>query len=545
IVAPVGNHTAQVPLLLGSDPEDQPATGSLSGKTIRIASVPANGNLYYNGGLLAAGALIPAYDPALLQVDPDNLITQLSFSYEYLDAAGIASNLSTVTMDFRYETITGHVYHDPNGVTDAGGGLVSGTPLSSVGADPLYVSLIDPENAGTILATAAVQSNGAYSFNSIVPAGDLKLALHTIPGDYTSGGSLDATLPSGWSYAGKQRGTTAGVNIDLPVNGNFPLSVVASPFANVNFAVEQTPQADSKIYFITQPSVNQVITLNGSATGTAIPPNQLTGSDPEDAPAAQGLNGDNANRRVQLVSIPANGELRYNGSAVAAGDIITQYDKGLLSVALTGTGYTGISFSYVYLDAANVASNTATYAINWGSPLPVTWLSFTATEENQSVLLEWKTATETNNAGFYIERSTDARTWETIAFVASAYADGNAAQVTSYRHTDQSPVTGTNYYRLKQTDRNGRFEYSVTRSAVIRKTALSFSPNPVKSVLRVTGCESGDQLQIVSLDGKILMSQRSSGNTMLLSVARLPAGTYIVKVHSSGRLVSSMKFVKE
>jgi hypothetical protein len=78
--------------LLGSDPEDMPATGSLTGKTIAITTLPVNGELWYNGVQITATGNITNYDPALLQVRfTGSGYTDISFGYAYMDAAGVQS----------------------------------------------------------------------------------------------------------------------------------------------------------------------------------------------------------------------------------------------------------------------------------------------------------------------------------------------------------------------------------------------------------------------------------------------------------------------
>lgn len=81
--------------------------------------------------------------------------------------------------------------------------------------------------------------------------------------------------------------------------------------------------------------------------------------------------------------------------------------------------------------------------------LPVRLISFTGQQQGNTVLLNWKTAGEENNAGFEIERSADVRKFEIIGFVDGS---GDANEVRKYDFTDPNPFA-TSYYRLKQIDR--------------------------------------------------------------------------------------------
>ncbi len=111
--------------------------------------------------------------------------------------------------------------------------------------------------------------------------------------------------------------------------------------------------------------------------------------------------------------------------------------------------------------------------------LPVTYKSFTAERKGEKVLLKWATATEQNNKGFYIQRSTGAA-WKDVAFVFAATADGNSTTEQSYSYADLNPSKGVTQYRILQTDLDGKGHYSVTRSVHGMDAAggLMLFPNP-------------------------------------------------------------------
>jgi hypothetical protein len=108
----------------------------------------------------------------------------------------------------------------------------------------------------------------------------------------------------------------------------------------------------------------------------------------------------------------------------------------------------------------NVNSGFSQFALGGNmsdNPLPVELLRFEARNLSDKVLLEWSTATETNNDHFIVERSTDMHEIVPLGKVAGA---GNSNNILHYLFTDQDPLAGINYYRLKQTDFDGTFEYS-------------------------------------------------------------------------------------
>ena len=86
------------------------------------------------------------------------------------------------------------------------------------------------------------------------------------------------------------------------------------------------------------------------------------------------------------------------------------------------------------------------------SILPVELSSFTASENAGKSQLEWTTLTETNNRGFQVERSANGSEWMKIGFVFSKASEGNSTQKLQYSYTDNNPLHGDNYYRLKQYD---------------------------------------------------------------------------------------------
>ncbi|MBP9580805.1 MAG: T9SS type A sorting domain-containing protein [Ignavibacteriaceae bacterium] len=104
-------------------------------------------------------------------------------------------------------------------------------------------------------------------------------------------------------------------------------------------------------------------------------------------------------------------------------------------------------------------------ALNELGPLPVELTSFSAKATAGKVNLNWTTATEINNSGFEVERSFDGSTFFTVGFVRG---NGTTTEPKAYSFSDELDVNGTEtiYYRLKQVDYNGAFEYSDVVSVV-------------------------------------------------------------------------------
>jgi hypothetical protein len=122
---------------------------------------------------------------------------------------------------------------------------------------------------------------------------------------------------------------------------------------------------------------------------------------------------------------------------------------------------------------------------NANANLPVELTDFTAYYADGNVFLTWETQSETNNQGFFVQRSTDGINFEDILFVPAA---GNSNTTIQYLEKDINPLTKITYYRLNQVDFNGENTYSEIKT--IRPTEeltefLHVYPNPSDGVFNV------------------------------------------------------------
>ena len=173
--------------------------------------------------------------------------------------------------------------------------------------------------------------------------------------------------------------------------------------------------------------------------------------------------------------------------------------------------------------------------------LPVELLAFTATQADQhTAILRWTTATEINNNRFDIERSYDGRTFEVVGDVAG---NGNSQHQIDYSYTDASvsKVQKTVYYRLKQVDFDGTYEYSDIRvvrfDAVGNDMQLVAYPNPMNNELNVmVGLSNGEsyQLEVTNLQGKLVHQENHvfSSGLHTLDLSQWNSGVYVVEVIS-------------
>ena len=140
------------------------------------------------------------------------------------------------------------------------------------------------------------------------------------------------------------------------------------------------------------------------------------------------------------------------------------------------------------------------------NPLPVDLTSFDGYVDGESIVLKWETATETDNDYFALEVSTDGSRFETLAEVEGA---GTTSTPQFYSFTDENPVDGVNYYRLKQVDTDGNFEYFKIISFEIEKETRVFqvSPNPVVKVARIEipdNISNEAHLELISTTGQTI-----------------------------------------
>lgn len=176
-----------------------------------------------------------------------------------------------------------------------------------------------------------------------------------------------------------------------------------------------------------------------------------------------------------------------------------------------------------------VSSSTVYSTIKEGT-LPVTWGEFTAVKQGSTSLLKWQTLQEYNTASFVIERSTDAVNFHAIATIAAA---GNSSVAKTYQFTDQLPLNGKDHYRIKQVDKDGKFNYSPTRSLdFLLKHIVTITPNPAKDriAVTVTGNDKSLKIYIMDANGKQVKTFDMKGQYLQLNLPNIIPGVYYVKV---------------
>jgi hypothetical protein len=172
--------------------------------------------------------------------------------------------------------------------------------------------------------------------------------------------------------------------------------------------------------------------------------------------------------------------------------------------------------------------------------LPVELISFKAFVEHNNVRLNWETASEENNAGFEVQRSTDGKNYETIVF-----KEGNATTVIeqAYFYDDENLRKGqTYYYRLKQIDFDGQFVYTKVVTAILKNESAvlgNFYPNPTSGMTQLEYETTTDvELSVIvyNVTGQELIRKVRATtvgrNNLNFDFSALRSGTYFVKLQA-------------
>jgi hypothetical protein len=243
--------------------------------------------------------------------------------------------------------------------------------------------------------------------------------------------------------------------------------------------------------------------------------------------------------KVKLVDFGVNG---VDGSSALAGDDT----EGEVTLSPTGSSWVSLDIPMSDFVAAGLTTraNLAQMFISSPDVLPTVYIDnvyfyssvvlavemtdFKAKAVNNTTVLSWKTATETNNAGFSVERSANG-----INYTAIGEVKGNGTTTVAHDYTfiDQTPPLGVGglYYRLRQTDFSGKETLSPVVSVLFGKGGLLVKSTLVSATLDVTvGGETPTPLSIFNLSGQQMYSGKVQGSQSI-DVSAFAAGLYIIR----------------
>lgn len=207
------------------------------------------------------------------------------------------------------------------------------------------------------------------------------------------------------------------------------------------------------------------------------------------------------------------------------------------------------SINYAEFDGVtSFSGGTGIYIISNGMvTLPIVINPFTAKRVNQTTVLSWATASESNTDHFEIERSASGANWATVGQVAAA---GNSSTPSSYQYVDPVALQSGNglYYRVKLVQKNGESIYSgvvlveADGNTVGTPQLLNIVPNPMSNEMAITCTVSGNapvEVQLLDMSGALLVRQQfsaSKGSNVftLTNLNGLARGIYVVRVVQGG-----------
>lgn len=295
-----------------------------------------------------------------------------------------------------------------------------------------------------------------------------------------------------------------------------------------------------------QPSSIPIIASNGKLYGTA----DNGGANNEGVLYRMDVNGSNFSVLKHFStsidgSYPSGGVIQGSDGLIygtaAYGGPPPDYGGTVYKINLDGTGFALIKTFNADTEGQGVSS-LIELNVNL-NPLTVQLILFTAQKRGLSVLLSWKTATEQNSGYFEMERSPDGMRFNAIGRVAAA---GNSNSVLSYSFSDQQPLKGMNFYRLKEVDIDGTFAYSKVVSVSFDKNGtVILSPNPVKDVLNVQLLQANNfsAASLFDATGKQVLKQTITGLQLQINTTQLPKGWYVLRLE--GKVSEQHSFIKE
>lgn len=305
------------------------------------------------------------------------------------------------------------------------------------------------------------------------------LATWTATAAMSAGSVVEITINSGGTGGTASQGSITVAKFGAGGSGNFRLAASGDQVTAYQAATNAKPtSADyAPIAAISNASTGWGATISGGgnldANTTDLPPGLTDGVNA----VSHGSGSGNEDEFDNIMLDPA--QCGFSGSAAAALLLINNESNWLGSNSIFATSF---------------ASSTGCSSFTINPAFPVEWLSINAMSTENGVSLTWETASEYNSHFFEVQWSLDGFMYESLDQLPAA---GISSGVLQYEYLDQRTQTGTMYYRIRQVDIDGQFEFSptiqvdVTASEVIR-----ISPNPVSSILTL---QAGSEIQDVTV----------------------------------------------
>ncbi|MCP4460628.1 MAG: T9SS type A sorting domain-containing protein [Cytophagales bacterium] len=474
-----------------------------------------NNSLTVNGSLSLDGGTINLGTNGTLDVDTDFTVDGGTLNGANSSSLNIGDDLTLTSGTFSVDGTTTTITFDGTAVQVITGDFTGTSAFrnltinkSAGGVTVVDVGNNDVEIDGTLtLTSGAITTNSANTL-TITSTGDI------------SGGSASSYVN------GPLTRSSLGVGEDFTFHVGSSIEYALAGVENVGTGGQDWTAE----FFGTNANSSQAIDITTNpayGTMSAISTNgawTITASGANTATVVLGIQGhmdvqDLADARVAVYDNPTATEwVNIGGSSTGT------ISDGIITSQTTG------SFSSRIFSLGGIG----------GSALPVEVIEFVGSEENGIVTLNWSTATELNNDYFDVERSPDGIIYERIGTV-----DGNGTtkEVRIYNLKDTTPFLGVNYYRLKQVDYDGEFEYSntirVSNNFIRAGLEVTVYPNPTTNENLNIQMLSGDShtpisIRIVDIAGRGFFAENLEASLeydhKIRTMQKMSSGVYFVTI---------------
>ena len=238
---------------------------------------------------------------------------------------------------------------------------------------------------------------------------------------------------------------------------------------------------------------------------------------------------------------PAIGNMEYyidtdpgfgNATAITVPGNTGNISNYAININLSGSLSNGTHYLYIR-SKQNPWSVTNVVPFSASGSLPLTWSYIQAQLQNNSTLVSWGTQQESNTNKFTIEHSVDGRTFTTVGETAAA---GFSSNTKNYSFTHLQPISGFNYYRIKQIDNNGDYKYSAVVT-VLKKNDLKhtiIAPSPASNYTFVLFSKPAAKatVSIFNTNGQLVKTIAiADGQTQIqIDVSNFAKGKYIIRL---------------
>ena len=410
--------------------------------------------------------------------------------------------------------------------------------------DVLNNTFYNVELAGTgpkeLAGTVDIENNLIFTTSGVdLGNSDLNMT-KTFPNSSFTASSVNDVFQNSSSTKFINTNGTGAVTAYVPRGSFFYGGIITWPIGNGTYCelyFSSHPSTAATGDFYTLRVLNQV--LSGGTTGSPI--TSLVVQKTWDI-SEQNAGGETLNATFMWDS--SEESVDFNNSITW----ISHYDGTSWDVDNQGTGASGTSGSY-NIRSRNGINTFSPYAVFSSlAALPVELLNFEGEITKKGNVLEWQTASETDNKQFNIEHSTDLRNFTTIGTVAGM---GNSNSLQSYDFTHYNPIKGVNYYRLAQIDFSGAMEYSemIALERTDNANSMKVFPTAVTDQLFFTAGEwiaNGTQLEVLNQLGHQVFQAILTSETLQnsIDVSRLVPGKYWVRLKTAHQAFDAVPFIK-